>query len=204
MGAEYIIYIVIPFVSAMIGWGTNYIAVKMIFRPHNPVNVLGFRIQGLIPRRQGDLAQSLGDTIERELISHQDIKKVLDSAEMHESISTMIETQIDTFIKEKLGSNPMISMFLQGELLAQVKSMFQSQFEKAIPEFLETCMTHVENKLDFKEIVREKVENFDYVKLEEIVFRIAAKELKTIEILGGVFGFLIGLAQVVLLVLSRN
>ena len=201
MANIYIVYACIPFISAMIGWFTNYIAVKMIFRPRQPLNLLGFKIQGLIPRRQKDLAHSLGDIIERELISHQDIQKVIQSPEIMEAINKVIQEKIDLFFSEKLGANPMIAMFLQGEMATKIKTMLVEQVSSLIPEFLDTCMTHVEEKLDFKAIVQKKVEDFDYVKLEDIVFRIAAKELKTIEILGAVLGFIVGLVQVGILLL---
>ena len=201
MQSKYVVYSLIPFVSAMIGWITNYIAVKMIFRPWHPINVLGIKFQGLIPRRQKDLGHSLGDLVEKELISHNDIKKVLEGPEIQSAITNLIEQQVDTFVTEKLGSNPMVAMFLQGELAMKIKGMLVEQLKSVIPGFLDTCMLHVEDKLDFKAIVQKKVENFDYVKLEEIVFRIAAKELKMIERLGAVLGFAVGLVQVGLLML---
>ena len=201
MQRVYIVYACIPIVSAMIGWITNYIAVKMIFRPRRPVNVLGLKIQGLIPRRQIDLGHNLGDLVEKELVSHEDVKKVLESPEIQTSITNLIEQQVDKFVTEKLGTNPMIAMFLQGELATKIKTMLVDQLKSVIPGFLDTCMVHVEKKLDFKAIVQQKVESFDYIKLEEIVFRIAAKELKMIEILGAVLGFIVGLAQVGLLLL---
>ena len=200
----YIVYSLIPIVSAMIGWVTNYIAVKMIFHPRRQVNIFGLKIQGLIPRRQKDLAHSLGDLVERELVSHQDVKRVLESPEIQTAITNLIEQQVDKFVTEKLGANPMIAMFLQGELATKVKAMLVDQLKSVIPGFLDTCMIHVENTLDFKAIVQEKVEDFDYVKLEEIVFRIAAKELKTIEILGAVLGFVVGVVQVAILLTIPN
>ncbi len=203
MNATYLIYGLIPIVSAMIGWITNYIAVKMIFRPRMPINILGFQIQGLIPRRQSELAENLGNLVEKELVSHKDIQAILESDEVKHEIKSMIEKQVDKFMLEKLGSIPMISMFLQGDLAQQIKQMLVDQLDHVIPEFVETSITQIEQRLDFKDIVKEKVENFDHEKLEEIVFRIAAKELKTIEFLGAILGFFVGSVQVALLILFR-
>ena len=200
MNSTYVIYALIPIISAMIGWVTNYIAVKMIFRPRQPLNILGFKIQGLIPRRQHELALNLGDLVEKELVSHKDVHEILESEEVKKEITHQLENQVDKFMEDKLGSIPMISMFLQGELAHQIKSMAVAQLNTVIPEFLDTCMKHVEERLDFKEIVREKVENFDHDMLEKMVFRIAAKELKTIELLGAILGFLVGVTQVALLI----
>jgi uncharacterized membrane protein YheB (UPF0754 family) len=57
----------------------------------------------------------------------------------------------------------------------------------------------VEHKLDVSAIVQQKIEAFDISKLESIIYEVSARELKTIEVLGGVLGFVVGLAQVALL-----
>jgi uncharacterized membrane protein YheB (UPF0754 family) len=49
-------WIAVPAIGGVIGWITNWIAVKMIFRPLRPIRLLGFRLHGLVPRRQADLA----------------------------------------------------------------------------------------------------------------------------------------------------
>ncbi len=203
MNITYLIYGLIPIISAMIGWITNYIAVKMIFRPRIPINILGFQIPGLIPGRQLELAENLGSLVEKELVSHKDIQAILESEEVRHEIRNMIENQVDKFMADKLGSLPMVSMFLQGDLAQQIKQMLVDQLDEVIPEFVETSITQIEKQLDFKEIVKQKVENFDHEKLEEIVFRIADKELKTIEILGAILGFFIGSVQVAILIVFR-
>ena len=44
-------WITIPAIGSLIGLSTNWMAVKMIFRPIRPVNLLLFRLHGLVPRR---------------------------------------------------------------------------------------------------------------------------------------------------------
>ena len=50
-------WIGVPLLGGVIGYVTNRIAVKMIFRPIKPVSVLGIKVQGLIGRRQRELRQ---------------------------------------------------------------------------------------------------------------------------------------------------
>lgn len=192
----------LPVVGALIGWLTNYIAIKMLFRPQRPIRILGLTLQGLVPKRQADLALKIADTIEKNLISHKDVQAVLDSQETREEVENLINRQVDIFLQEKLASIPMISMFLGGGLLLQVKQMLTEQFSSAIPGFMDGLMTKVESKLDFREIVRQKVEAFDLSTLEAIIYNISSRELKTIEYLGGLLGFLVGLAQMIFLGLS--
>ena len=62
----------------------------------------------------------------------------------------------------------------------------------------------IEGKLDFKEIVRKKIEEFDLSKLEQIIYKIASKELRSIEIFGGILGFCVGLVQVVIILIASG
>lgn len=188
-------YISFPIVAALIGWITNAIAVKMLFRPRRPVRVLGITLQGLVPKRQKELAISIGETVESSLLTREDILSLIAQERMQIELSRLIEVKITKFLGELGATQPMLGMFLQGPLAEQVKQLLVTQLQTAMPEILAGVTTQLEQNLDLKEIVRAKVESFDLSTLEEIVQRISAKELKTIEILGGVLGFLVGLIQ---------
>ncbi len=190
----------IPIISACIGYVTNYIAVLMLFRPHTPKRCMGLVLHGLVPRRQKEIAASLGAMIERDLFSHEDIQAVLANAETTVEATAFLHEQIDIFIQSLSAQNPMIGMFVQGPLLEQVKGMLADQLSRKFPEFMERVVAKVEHRLDISEIVRTKVEQFDLSKLESIIYEVSARELKTIEVLGGVLGFLVGLGQVAIMV----
>ena len=69
---------------------------------------------------------------------------------------------------------------------------------------MDGMMERAQSALDLKSIVEKKIEAFDVSALESIVYSIASREFKMIEILGGVLGFLIGLGQVALLILTAR
>jgi uncharacterized membrane protein YheB (UPF0754 family) len=195
-------YLLIPLVCGLIGWMTNAIAVRMIFRPRRPISVLGFKVQGLIPRRQSDLALSIGETIESKLLTHEDIQAALSSPEIQADLEKVIREQVEQFLDEKLGSNPLLAGFLQGEMAENIKNMLSQQLKSGLLGFMDGMLETIENRLDLKAIVQQRIESFDMATLETIILAIASRELKTIEILGGVLGFLVGIAQVAILVLA--
>ena len=49
----------VPLISAMIGYLTNVVAIKMLFHPREPIRMLGLEIQGLLPRRQEAIANKI-------------------------------------------------------------------------------------------------------------------------------------------------
>ena len=76
---------------------------------------------------------------------------------------------------------------LSRRLLSDSDSLVE-EFERAIEE-----------GLDVQEIVTRKVEEFPVEKLEALILEVASKELRAIELLGGLLGALIGLGQAALL-----
>ena len=179
----------LPIAGGVIGWLTNYIAVKMIFRPHKSKKILFFSVWGLLPRRQTELAQTIGLTVERELFNHADFRKAVLNKSVEAAVVYEIEDQMDKFIGDKLLSNPLFAAFLQGDFATNLKQMFGKQVGEAVPGILSKVLDQAESNLDLKIHIQEKIEKLSFEKLEEIVYQVASKELKAIVFLGAFLGF---------------
>ncbi|HLV30697.1 MAG TPA: DUF445 family protein [Chitinispirillaceae bacterium] len=197
-----LIFISIPLISALIGWLTNFIAVKMIFRPRKEIRFLGIRIIGLLPKRKNDLAKKIADTVERELISHNDIKTIIQSEEFHLKTANVIKTRIDEFLCSKVYSSPLLTMFVSPDVTSRLTETVMVELEKEIPVVINSLFEAVESKLDFKKVIEDKIQAFEMNKLESIVYSIASRELKAIEYLGGALGFVVGLIQLAIISLG--
>lgn len=184
----------LPIVSALIGWITNYIAVKMLFRPRNPWGI--FKIQGLLPKRQKELAKKIGETVEGKLLSLNDVISKLDEKDLNEKIAPLVRETIDSFVHKKLQQIPVVGMFLQGDMLSEIKEMLVVETLQSIPKIVSAFGDSLQENVSLKTMVQEKVEQFDLSMLEEIVYDISGTELRAIELMGGVLGFFIGLVQV--------
>ncbi|HEX8557254.1 MAG TPA: DUF445 family protein [Pyrinomonadaceae bacterium] len=69
----------IVFVATFHGYGAAWLAVRMLFRPHRPVKVLGLTVwpQGMIPRHRERLAQTIGNAVGNELVSQETVVHAL-------------------------------------------------------------------------------------------------------------------------------
>jgi uncharacterized membrane protein YheB (UPF0754 family) len=196
------IYYLFPFIGAITGWVTNWIAVKMLFHPKEPKNFLFFKVQGVFPKRQKVMAEKLGHIVSSELFSMDDIVEKIRTVDNKEILS-FVENRIDEFINVKIvATMPMLAMFLNDEIKDKIKSTLLGEIEEVIPSVIESYADKLKNEVDVKEIVYQKVLNFSSDKLEEILFSIMKKEFKFIELLGGILGFIIGLIQTLLIVLN--
>lgn len=195
-----IIYL-FPIIACFIGWATNYIAVKMLFHPREPMNFLFFTIQGVFPKRQKKLAEELGKIVAEELFSMSDVREHMNSENMTELIREIAEPKIESFIHEKLiAAVPMAAMFVNGPLGETIKKQIMDEIASVADEFKGKFLDKMESEIDIKKVVYEKVTHFSSDKLEEILFAIMKKEFRFIEFIGGVLGFLIGLVQTLLVI----
>lgn len=193
-------FIVLPLISAFIGWVTNWVAIKMLFHPKEPVRFLGITIQGIFPKRQHQFALSLGKLVSKELLSFGDIEARITSPDNLKKIMPVVEVHIDEFLRHKLKEAfPMISMFIGDKTVNQLKGIFMAELETIFPVLMQQYMKNLQQELDLEKIVVEKVSNFSSDKLESILYQIMSREFRFVEIIGGVLGFIIGLVQVLII-----
>jgi len=189
----------LPIISAFIGWFTNWIAIKMLFHPKNPVRILGLTIQGIFPKRQQQFAASLGSLVARELISFDEISAKIQSPETMQKVLPLVEQKVDHFIDTKLSEEmPLLSMFINGKTMENIKRGIVHEVELMFPDLLNQLTAGMKQDLNVEKMVTEKVGNFSSDKLEEILVSIMSKEFRFVEIIGAVLGFLIGLLQIFL------
>lgn len=195
--------ILIPLISAFIGWFTNWIAIKMLFHPREPRKILGMTIQGIFPKRQQQFAEKLGKLVSEELLSFTDIEKKITSPKNIQQLMPVVEEHIDQFLRRKLADEmPIISMFIGENTIQQLKSVFMKELETLFPVIMQRYMGNLQQELDLERIVIKKVAGFSSDKLESILVSIMSKEFRFIEILGGILGFIIGLLQVLISLLA--
>ena len=189
----------IPFVTALIGWFTNMVAVWMLFHPKNPVNVVGFKWQGLIPRRQGEIASQTGEVIEKEILQDHLLANSLREMELQAHFHEFIDQLIGKSLVQRLRGMPFIGGFLNDSLVEQFKEMAKEEIDTHAASLIEKVARDVEKEVQVRTLVEDRINALDLDELERLVHRIASKEFRRIELLGGVLGFIIGLAQLLLL-----
>lgn len=195
--------LLIPFISAFIGWVTNWIAIKMLFHPKEPKKILFFTIQGVFPKRQRQFAEKLGKLVSTELISFKEIEGKIINPDNLKQLMPFVESKVDDFLRKKLSDAfPIVSMFIGDSTINQLKSIFIAELEIIFPEMIASYMKNLESQLDLEKIVTEKVYGFSSDKMEAILVQIMSKEFKFIELIGAILGFIIGLLQIGLTLLS--
>ena len=92
-------YIIAPLLGGVIGYITNDIAIRMLFRPHTAKYVFGIHIPftpGIIPKEKGRIAEAVGGVISENLMNKEVLERYLLSEDMIGKIRSAVEEFIDT------------------------------------------------------------------------------------------------------------
>lgn len=92
-------YFIAPLLGGLIGYITNDIAIRMLFRPHKAKYLLGIHIPftpGIIPKEKGRIAEAIGGVISENLMNNEVLEKYLLSDEMIGKVQSAVEEFIST------------------------------------------------------------------------------------------------------------
>ncbi len=151
-------YIITPVMGTVIGYGTNYIAVKMLFRPKNEVKFLGKTIPftpGAIPKGKPRLAKAVGNVVGNTLITKEDIKSRL--------ISENAQTAVLGRVHEVLGAEIKTEIMAVGKLDDEGYSKLKVRISDTITEQIISSVNSIGIgnivAVECGKVVREKTQN---------------------------------------------
>ncbi|HMA59739.1 MAG TPA: DUF445 family protein, partial [Halanaerobiales bacterium] len=161
------------------------------------IPIFNIKIQGLLPSRRDELAESIAVSIEDNLLSIDNILEEFDHDLIKEELNLIIEDTINKKINENFKYvMPKMLKDISREIIVDIiKEEVHNNFE----DWMETLGERIKEEIDIKEMIEEKIKSFSLITLEDLVLDIAERELKHIEYLGGVIGFIIGLGQLILI-----
>ena len=193
-----LILILTPFITAGIGWLTNWVAIQMLFYPRKSIRVFVWNWQGLIPRRQKQLAAESAEVIEREILQQHMILHEIKKIELGPYLEDTAKAIVWERIGPQLRAIPLIGGFINDGTLAKFEVIAAASMKEEAGPLMEKVATQFEDSVNLKQIIEDNIASFDLDHLETIVKQVAGREFRTIERLGAVLGFSIGCLQVAL------
>jgi uncharacterized membrane protein YheB (UPF0754 family) len=99
-------YVLPPLLGAVIGYVTNYIAIRMLFRPLKPWRIFGWRLPltpGIIPSKRAQLALSMGGVVGSHLFTAEDVGRALEKESFRRELQQAVADKLGYFLDRELG-----------------------------------------------------------------------------------------------------
>lgn len=130
------------------------------------------------------------------------LQELISSPSNIEKLLPLIESHIDNFLRHKLPQEmPMVSMFVGEKTIGKLKDTFLQEIAAMLPVLLLSFVQNFEKNVDVRPLLQKVLDAYPDTKLEDLVKKTFAKEIRAGGILAAWVGLLIGLLQVAVLLM---
>ncbi len=198
------LYVSIPIVAALIGYGTKLVAIRMMFQPVEFVGVKPFLgWQGIVPKRAARMASIACDTMTEQLIKPAEVVARLDASRIAQEIEKPLLAGVEDIVREVAGHyQPGLWESLPVRVQRLVIERVQHESPRMVAAVLDLIKSDVDSVFDLKGMVVTSLVK-DKRLLNRIFQEAGAKEFKFIARSGLLFGGVIGVVQMVAWVLFK-
>jgi uncharacterized membrane protein YheB (UPF0754 family) len=201
----YWVYLTIPVVSAVVGFGTNWLAVKMMMAPLDFVGIGPFGWQGVIPGSARNMAKALVENSVAKVLTQEELASRIDADEMIEAlqhrIDPLIEDIVDEVMAETTNYGLKLNRFVWTASPAWIKEKVYQEVHKNLPGVIENAVDEIKDNLDdlvdLNQVIMDKLISHKEL-LVEIFDNAADKEFVFLARSGFYFGLPLGLPVMVL------
>ncbi|MBA54077.1 MAG: hypothetical protein CMK89_06430 [Pseudomonadales bacterium] len=189
-------YISIPFVAAIVGWSTNWLAIQLTFYPINFFGIppwLGW--QGIIPKRGKKMAGIVVDNTLDKISTMQEIFDEFEPEKIAHHVIKVADARIEELTDDIMTERNAV---LWENLPNVLKNRAYARARRQIPQMMDALMedmhANIEDLVDPKALIIKKLSE-DKNMLNRVFWECGETEFKFVINSGAFFGFLFGVAQ---------
>jgi uncharacterized membrane protein YheB (UPF0754 family) len=190
--------IVVPLLGAFIGWLTNKIALWMLYHPERAYGPGWFAWQGLIPRRKEELARAIARTVTDKLLTEDDLSDMLRRLNLRVYLREVTDSLIERRLTGTIHGYQFMPHSVRNRLVAAVKEIVAEHLPERIDDVSPDLTTRLIADLDVGRHLEQRITDWPIEEVERVTKAVAGREMRGIEMVGAVLGFLIGAAQTVI------
>lgn len=189
----------IPIVAAVIGWFTNWVAIKMMFHPLEFIGIKPFLgWQGIVPANAVRLARSGLELVTSSILKVPQLFEDFDAKALVDQESENLKKLVRKALEDKaLAQFPQMWNALSPQIKEQVFKIAEDEVQGLSVEVFHEAAHQIEELVDVRRIVTEAVKN-DKRLMNDTFLEVGKKEFKFIEYSGFWFGLVFGVPQLVL------
>jgi len=203
-GANWLIYLSMPFVAAFVGWSTKIVALEMLYRPLQFRGIGPFGWQGIVPRRAGKVGSKTIELLTANLLNPEELLDRIDAGEAVEALRAPLVQAVDEISRDLAEQ---IRPGLWDALPEAGRRAVQARIEAQVPRITENMLNEMKADLgryvDLQFLaVTTLVRNKE--KLVKLMRSVSNDAMAFVRRSGIYFGLGIGLVQMVAWALFKN
>jgi uncharacterized membrane protein YheB (UPF0754 family) len=189
---------VLPFFGFFVGYATNWLAIKLIFEPKEPVKVGPFVVQGLFHKRQQMVAKQFAEMVSGEILNTENMVKKMSSGKEGELLFGIVDKHVDEML-DRYKSNPMTQMLMPPDKMDEIKAELHARIREELPKEGGFLYIFTSKAIDVYGELFDRMTELDSESFEGILRPAFQKDEWKLILAGAALGLGAGVLQVVFL-----
>jgi uncharacterized membrane protein YheB (UPF0754 family) len=195
----YPLWWILPVFGLLVGYFTNFLAIKLIFRPLRAIKIGHLTIQGLFIKRQIEVSTEYSRMVSSKIINIENIFEYIIRGPGREKLTKIVQNQIEKTIEETAGiAKPIIEIMKGSDVFEYIRNIASFKFMQELPMNIRNIFGYAENALDLEKVLRTKMISLSPEEFESFLRPVFKEDETTLIIIGAVLGGIAGILQFLL------
>jgi len=194
------INLILPVFGGIVGYATNWVALKLIFRPLKPVKVMFWTFQGLFIKRQKEVAAEYAKIVAGHIINSKNIYEEMIYGKHVDRLVRLVQVHVKKALDLSAGlTKPFIQFMIGPKKYMSVKKKLVKRFVYALPGPVKKTFDYTERAFDMENLLRTRLQALPSEEFEGILRPAFQEEELKLILVGAGLGLVAGTAQMILI-----
>ncbi len=187
----------LPVMGVIVGYYTNWLALKMIFRPLYEKTYFGFiKYQGLFLKRQKEVSFEFANLVANNILTPKNILNTIIYGKAAENIFKLIQDQILYSLSNLEGiAKPVLSIIIGTEKYKQIKNYILERLTSIVPKSVERVEKYMYESMNLENTLSKRMSSLPPEEFEDLLHSIFKEDEWILITVGAILGAMVGLFQ---------
>ena len=194
----------LPFAGLLIGWATNFLALRLIFVPLEPKKIGFWTFQGMFIKRQKEVSAEYARIVSSRILTSQNIFETLIQGPASDRLIALVHAHVKKAVDHAAGLTKPLFQLAQGtHKYIGVKRHVANRFVEELPHSIRHLFGYAEEALDIEDTLRTRMQELPPVEFEGFLHPVFQEDEWKLILVGAVLGAMAGFGQLFLLFAER-
>ncbi|GAA5151686.1 hypothetical protein GCM10023321_19130 [Pseudonocardia eucalypti] len=190
--------LLLPAFGLITGWATDWLALKMVFRPVEPRRFFGvFTWQGLFFKRRNEVARDYGDLIAKEIITPRNVVEAVLKGPLSDRLFALVQREVHRMVDSQSGmARPLVVMAVGGRRYQRMKQLVTVKVMERLPETMAHIEEYATDAMDIRNTLMTKMQQLTPHQFERLLRPAFEQDEWILIATGAMLGFMVGELQI--------
>lgn len=192
--------LIMPAFGLIVGWFTDWLALKLIFNPKRPVRVLGVEFQGLFLKRRKEVAADYGALIADEIITPRKVIEAVLKGPLSDRLFNAVRKHVQGAMDRGTGlARPLVVVTVGSARYQAMKRSIATKVMDRLPDTLAYLEDYAREAMDVRNLLIDKMQQLDETQFESLIRPAFEQDEWILISVGAALGFVMGEVQALVL-----